>query len=111
MTREEAKRRLLGADWRVHDYVPIHIGNMIDGLVNLGLLQLDTNASTPTPAAVTRAILWTNGQVMAFDSRGRQVPAYQGNGKDIIPKLRKDFPDLVIEGMDWHSDKGAEQFG
>ncbi len=53
---------------------------------------------------VVKAILWSNGQVMSFDWDGKQVPEYQGNGTEIIPKLRKDFPDLIIVGMDWATD-------
>jgi hypothetical protein len=42
--------------------------------------------------------------VMAFGEDGKQVPEYQGHGRDIIPKLRRDFPHLVIEGKDWDTD-------
>jgi len=53
---------------------------------------------------VVRAYLWTNGQTMAFDDKGQQVPEYQGEGMVMVPKLRKDFPDLLIEGVDWATD-------
>jgi hypothetical protein len=53
---------------------------------------------------LTRAILWTNGMIMAFDTRGQQVPEYQGPGTEVIPRLRRDFPGIVIEGMDWATD-------
>lgn len=53
---------------------------------------------------LSRVILWTNGMVMAFDTDGRQVPEYQGPGAEVIPRIRRDFPGLVIEGMDWATD-------
>jgi hypothetical protein len=56
------------------------------------------------PATVARAVLWTNGMVMAFDAEGHQVPAYQGLGRDVIPAIRRSFPSLVIEGLDWATD-------
>lgn len=49
-------------------------------------------------------ILWTNGQVMAFDAEGNQVPEWQGRGTEIIPRIRKQFAGAVIEGMDWKTD-------
>ncbi len=51
-----------------------------------------------------RAILWTNGQVMAFDEHGQQVPEYQGTGYEMIPKIRKDHPDCPIMAGDWATD-------
>lgn len=56
------------------------------------------------PRRVDKAILWTNGMLMCFDRDGQQVPEYQGLGVDMIPKLRKDFPDLVIVAGDWTTD-------
>ena len=53
---------------------------------------------------VVRAILWSNGMVMAFDESGQQVPDYQGRGAEVIPRLRRKYPDLKIEGMDWQTD-------
>lgn len=53
---------------------------------------------------VVKAVLWTNGMVMAFDQAGQQVPEYQGRGHKIIPLLRRDFPDLLIIGGDWATD-------
>jgi hypothetical protein len=53
---------------------------------------------------VVRAVLWTNGMVMAFDERGEQVPDYQGRRQDVLPLLLRDYPDLKIEGMDWTAD-------
>lgn len=51
-----------------------------------------------------RAILWTNGMLMVFDQDGKQMPDYQGIGKEKLPKLRADFPECPIEGMDWNTD-------
>ena len=48
---------------------------------------------------VVKAYLWQNGNVMAFDADGRQVPAYQGD--DALEKLRRDYPDLKVEGAIW----------
>jgi hypothetical protein len=56
-----------------------------------------------------RAILWSNGMVMAFDEHGKQAPEYQGVGTEIIPKIREDFPALVIEGMDWATDRQKDR--
>lgn len=53
---------------------------------------------------LARAYLFTNGMVMAFDDEGMQFPEYQGHGREIIPKIRRDFPALIIEGMDWRTD-------
>lgn len=53
---------------------------------------------------VVRAVLWTNGLVMAFGPDRQQVPEYQGEGTAMVPKIRRDFPGLVIEGMDWEVD-------
>jgi len=52
----------------------------------------------------TRAILFTNGMLMVFDENGKQFCDYQGIGQEMIPKLRRDFPDCPIEGMDWSTD-------
>lgn len=52
----------------------------------------------------TKAILFTNGMLMVFDENGQQFSEYQGMGKKMIPKLKRDFPDCLIEGMDWNSD-------
>lgn len=53
---------------------------------------------------LAKAYLFANGMVMAFDADGKQVPEYQGHGRVMIPKLRRDFPGLIIEGMDWGTD-------
>jgi hypothetical protein len=49
---------------------------------------------------VTNAYLFGNGMVMAFDGGGKQVPEYQGTKEEVVPKLRRDFPRLVIKGLD-----------
>ena len=54
---------------------------------------------------VTKAFLFTNGQVIAFGPDGKQVPEYQGHGRDVFPKLRRDFPGLVVEGLDLETDQ------
>ena len=51
-----------------------------------------------------KAILFTNGMLMVFDDNGQQMPDYQGIGSEMIPKLRQDFPDCPINGMDWNAD-------
>ena len=53
---------------------------------------------------IVAAYLFTNGMVAAFDENGEQVPEYQGIGTEMIPKLRKDYPELVIVGKDWATD-------
>jgi hypothetical protein len=50
------------------------------------------------------AYLFTNGMVMAFDENGQQMTDYQGKGLVVIPKIRRDFPEITIEGMDWRTD-------
>lgn len=50
---------------------------------------------------LTRAILWQNGMLMVFDERGQQVSDYQGMGDEMIPKLEKDFPEVIIEAGVW----------
>jgi hypothetical protein len=49
-------------------------------------------------------VLWTNGMIMAIDADGNQVPEWQGEGRKLIPRIRREFPDLVIEGRDWRTD-------
>ena len=51
-----------------------------------------------------KAILWTNGMLTVFDENGKQMPSYQGIGKEKIPALRLAFPECPIEGMDWNTD-------
>lgn len=51
-----------------------------------------------------KAILFTNGMLAVFDDSGQQMPDYQGIGSEMIPKLRRDFPDCPIDGMDWNTD-------
>jgi hypothetical protein len=53
---------------------------------------------------VEKAIIWTNGMVMAFDGSGNQVPEYQGREADVLPKLRQDFPNAKIVRGDWDKD-------
>jgi hypothetical protein len=59
---------------------------------------------------IVKAYLFTNGVVMAFDADAKQVPEYQGRGRVVIPKLRRDFPGLIIEGVDW-AHRLSEQAG
>jgi hypothetical protein len=48
---------------------------------------------------VTKAYLFANGLVMSF---GKDlIPEYQGPDTDIIPKLRRNYPELVIERPNW----------
>lgn len=51
-----------------------------------------------------KAILFTNGMLAVFGDDGQQMPDYQGMGSEMIPKLRCDYPDCQISGMDWNSD-------
>ena len=48
-----------------------------------------------------QAILWQNGMLMVFDDAGEQLPKYQGKANEMIPKLKTDFPDVVIEERKW----------
>jgi predicted RNA-binding Zn-ribbon protein involved in translation (DUF1610 family) len=59
---------------------------------------------------IVNAYLFTNGVVIAFDADAKQVPEYQGRGRVVIPKLRRDFPGLIIEGVDW-AHRLSEQAG
>jgi hypothetical protein len=52
----------------------------------------------------TKAILFTNGMLMVFDEAGEQMGDYQGMGSEMIPKLRLEYPDCPITGMDWNTD-------
>lgn len=52
--------------------------------------------------SVVKVILWQNGQVMSFDKNGKQVPEYQGDKEEILPKLEKDFPHVKIENKVWN---------
>lgn len=51
-----------------------------------------------------KAILFSNGVLAVFDDEGKQMPDYQGMGSEMIPNLRRDFPDCEISGMDWGTD-------
>lgn len=51
-----------------------------------------------------KAYQFANGMVMAFDAGGEQVADYQGPKEEALPKLRRDFPSLHIEGATWHPD-------
>ncbi len=51
-----------------------------------------------------KATLFTNGMLMVFDESGQQVPEYQGLGREMIPKLRRDFPEVPVEGADESED-------
>lgn len=42
-----------------------------------------------------------NGMVMAFDRAGQQVPEYQGRHRDVVEKIRRDFPAVEIKDADW----------
>lgn len=50
---------------------------------------------------VLKVIVWQNGMVMAFDRSGKQVPEYQGREEDVLPKIKRDFPDVVIDRGSW----------
>lgn len=54
---------------------------------------------------VTRAIRWSNGILMCFDDEGKQVPEYQGVADEVLPRLRKDFPNLAIDEGNWSEGK------
>lgn len=49
---------------------------------------------------VVNVYVWNNGMVMAFNSKGYQVPEYQGRREDVLDKIKRDFPDAVIKGED-----------
>lgn len=53
--------------------------------------------------AVTELIRWSNGNVMAFDSDGKQVPEYQG----LFDEIRHKAVDL--EGVTWKVGIWGEQ--
>ena len=42
-----------------------------------------------------------NGMLMVFGDDGQQVPEYQGFGSEMIPKLKADHPEVVIEERRW----------
>lgn len=46
---------------------------------------------------IAKVYIWQNGQVMAFDRHGRQVPDYQGQRDEMMPKLLAD-----ARGADWY---------
>jgi hypothetical protein len=50
---------------------------------------------------VTKAYLFANGTVISFGKDWKVIPEYQGPDTDIIPKLRRDYPELVIQRASW----------
>ena len=44
--------------------------------------------------------VFANGMVMAFDQRSRQWPEYQGKRDDVLPKIKRDYPNVLIKEMD-----------
>jgi hypothetical protein len=50
---------------------------------------------------VRKAYLFVDGTIMAFGKDWKIIPEYQGPDTDIIPKLRRDYPELVIERANW----------
>ena len=48
-----------------------------------------------------KAIKWANGMLMVFDDKGKQVPDYQGEAKEMLPKLLKNHPNVVVENQSW----------
>lgn len=52
-----------------------------------------------TDRILTTAYEFTNGNVMAFDQFGQQMPEYQG--RDAKQLIRKDYPNIVIEYGSW----------
>ena len=48
------------------------------------------------------AYAFTNGMLVVFDARGNQVPEYQGKTAEHLPRLRADWPDVIVhEDIDW----------
>ena len=41
---------------------------------------------------IARVILWSNGMVIVFDSKGEQLSDYQGRFHDVIDRIAHDAP-------------------
>lgn len=52
---------------------------------------------------LTTCYRFENGNVMAFDQHGRQMPKYQGTFDKVAPLVQRDYPGIAIEPMDWAS--------
>jgi hypothetical protein len=52
---------------------------------------------------IADVILWSNGQVMAFDRDGRQLPEYRGRLDHVLEKILADAsPGTKFFVGDWH---------
>ncbi len=47
---------------------------------------------------IKEVYLWSNGQVLVFDERGHQIPEYQGEQSECLPKIKA----LNQTGIIWH---------
>jgi hypothetical protein len=41
-----------------------------------------------TEKIITNVYVFTNGMVMVFDQHGQQMPEYQGDAEEMMPKIR-----------------------
>lgn len=48
-----------------------------------------------TDRVLTTAYHFTNGNTMAFDQFGQQMPEYQG--RDATLRIKQDYPNIIIE--------------
>lgn len=48
-----------------------------------------------------KAIAWTNGMLMVFDSHGQQIPKYQGVTTEKLPELLKRHPEIEVVHAKW----------
>ena len=52
-----------------------------------------------TDRILTTAYRFANGNVMAFDQFGQQMPEYQGH--DAVELITKDYPHVIIQRGVW----------
>lgn len=52
-----------------------------------------------TDRVLTTAYHFTNGNTMAFDQFGQQMPEYQG--RDALKQIKLDYPNLTVEHGSW----------
>jgi hypothetical protein len=48
-----------------------------------------------------KVIIWQNGMVMAFDSKGEQMPDWKGKHEDLKEKLKTLPKTTIIEHGNW----------
>ncbi len=50
---------------------------------------------------ITNVYVFVNDQVMVFDQFGRQMPEYQGQKDDVLPKIKEVFKGHIEEDVMW----------